>query len=214
MTSVTYDSFFPEVLPYVHDCPEIVAINAIRNTCIEFCDKSHYYIFEHDPIVGLAGVSSYDLDLPTGTTAARILDAWYDNNTLEPKSEDDLKRIFPLNWRTMEGQPSFYMSYVPDTVIISPTPSITETGALTLLVAIKPTRASTTIDSTIYERWAEQIGFGARARLYDTPNQPYADPAQAVKFRGWFESAIGEAKIERNRGLTRTTLRVRPPRLV
>lgn len=214
MSTTSYEAFFPEVLPYVHDVPEFVALNAIRNACIEFCEKSDYIIYTHDPITILPRVNTYELDLPTGTTLSRLIAGWVGNLPLTFKSEEDLQRIYPLDWRQMGGRPQYITQAVPEEVIICPFSDYKMPSGMKLIASLKPTRASTTVDSLIYERWAEHIGFGARARLYDTPNQPYYDPSQAVKFRTWFESAIGEAKMERNRGLTRNVTRVRPPRFV
>ena len=213
MSSVSYETFFPEVVPYVHDVPDLVATNAIRNACIEFCEKSDYIIHTHDPITILPRVSAYQLDLPCGTTVSRVIASWVGNLPITFKSQEDLQRIYPLDWRQMGGRPQYITQDVPDEVIVAPFSDYQMDDGLKLIVALKPTRSSTTVDK-LYERWAEHIGFGARARLYDTPNQPYYDPAQAVKFRTWFESAIGEAKMERNRGLTRNVTRVRPPRFV
>jgi hypothetical protein len=212
--SVRYEKFLPEVIPYVHDCPEFVAVNAIRNACIEFCDKSLYLQYTHDPISVIQDVPVYTLDLPTYTMSARVMDGWFDNLPLTAKSEDQLKRIFPMDWREMQGRPQWITQLCPEEIIIAPKPFYSAANSLKLIVAIKPTRDSTTVDSVIYDRWAEHIGFGAKARLYDTPNHSYSDPGQAVKFRSWFENAIGEAKTERNRGLTRSTQVVRPPRLI
>lgn len=214
MNSVQYETFFPEVVPYVHDVPDMVAVNAIRNACIEFCEKSDYIIYTHDPITILPRVSAYSLDLPCGTTISRVIASWVGNLPITFKSQEDLQRIYPLDWRQMGGRPQYITQDVPNEVIVAPFSDYEMDDGLKLIVALKPTRASTTVDGLLYERWAEHIGFGARARLYDTPNQPYYDPAQAVKFRSWFESAIGEAKMERNRGLTRNVTRVRPPRFV
>ena len=214
MSSVSYETFFPEVVPYVHDVPDLVATNAIRNACIEFCEKSDYIIHTHDPITILPRVSAYQLDLPYGTTVSRVIASWVGNLPITFKSQEDLQRIYPLDWRQMGGRPQYITQDVPDEVIVAPFSDYEMDDGLKLIVALKPTRSSTTVDKLIYERWAEHIGFGARARLYDTPNQPYYDPAQAVKFRTWFESAIGEAKMERNRGLTRNVTRARTPRLV
>lgn len=214
MSTTTYESFFPEVLPYVHDVPEFVALNAIRNACIEFCEKSDYLVTTLDPIPLIANISTYDLDLPTGTQLARIISAWVGNLPITFKSAEDLQRIYPLDWRQMGGRPQYLTQENPNEIIVVPFCDYSLPDGIKMIVAVKPTRSSTTIDSLVYERWAEHIGFGARARLYDTPNQPYHDPQQAMKFRTWFESAIGEAKMERNRGLTRNTTRVRPPRFV
>ena len=62
MTAVSYEVFLPEVMPYVHDVPEIVAVQAIRNACIEFCEETHYLQENLDPITGQENVGEYYLD--------------------------------------------------------------------------------------------------------------------------------------------------------
>ena len=56
MTAVSYEVFLPEVMPYVHDVPEIVAVQAIRNACIEFCEKTHYLQEKLYAISGIKGI--------------------------------------------------------------------------------------------------------------------------------------------------------------
>ena len=209
-----YEDFLPEVLPYVQECPEIVAINAIRNAVIEFCDKSLWLLYEHDPIPLIAYQGVYELDLPDDTMSARILDAWINNLPMAPRGEDDLKRIYPFSWREMEGRPQFYTQIDPGEVYFVPKPIVSQPDAVKLIVALKPTRNSVGCDDSIYERWAEKIGYGARSRINEIPGQTFTDPALAVANRAKFNVAIGEAKVERNRGLTRTDQRIRPPRLV
>lgn len=212
--STAYDEFLPEVLPYVHDCAYPVAINAVRNACIEFCDKTDYVTYTHDPISVVAGTASYNLVLPAGTEVARILSGWYDGLRMAPKGEEDMRLQFPLDWRTMTGRPQYFTHAIPSTVIVVPAPQTDATDALKFIIALRPSRASTTIDDVIYSRFAEQIGWGARSRLYETPNQPYYDPQSAALYRARFQTAIGGAKIERNYGLTRGPLHARPPRIV
>lgn len=212
--STRYENFLPEVLPYARDCPEVVAINAVRNACIDFCDQSLWLLYHHDPIDVVAGESTYELDLPDGTTTARILDAWYDSTPLAPIGEDDLKSMFYSDWRDALGEPRFYTHLDPSELVLAPIPQEDADEALAMIVALRPTRDSVEVDDTLYERWAEWIGWGARARLHDIPAQPFTDPAMAMKARQMFQHGIGLAKIERNRGLTRHVAHVKLPRLV
>lgn len=120
--------------------------------------------------------------------------------------------MFSLDWRDLESKPTYYTQLSRDAVTLCPKPTVSATGAIKMIVALRPTRTSTTIESDIFERWAEAIAYGARYRLHETPDQPYTDEAMAQKYLAFFRAAIGEAKIERNRGLTRAVMRVRPPR--
>jgi hypothetical protein len=212
--STRYEDFLPEVLPYVRDCPEIVAINAIRNSCIEFCDRSLWLLYHHDPVDIIGGESTYELDLPDGTTTARILDAWYNNTPLAPIGEDDLKTMFNMDWREATGDPRFYTHLDPIEVVLAPTPQADADEALSMIMALRPSRDSVDVDDSLFERWVEYISYGARARLHEIPAQPFSDPASAMKSRQMFNHGIGLATIERNRGLTRHVMRVRMPRAV
>jgi hypothetical protein len=200
---IEYKSFLPEVLPYTRECPELAAVNAIRNACIEFCDRSHWLLHHHDAIDVVAGTSTYTLDPPAGTTIARIVDAWFAGHLLAPIGEDNLKTMYFTDWREAEGTPAFYTHLDPNEVILAPIPQQDEVEALTIIAALRPTRASTSVEDSVYERWAEYIGFGARARLHDINGQPYYDPAVAARCRAMFERGMNIAAIERNKGLTR-----------
>jgi hypothetical protein len=209
-----YEDFLPEVIPYVHDCPELVAVNAVRNACLEFCDASMWLLYEQPDILTVAGVGRYELDLPDFTQTARILEAWHNQYPLSPLSEDDLRKLYQFDWREVEGSPRYITSLTPNEVALVPSPTITSAGTLKSIVALRPTRDSIDIDDTIYDRWAEVIGTGARARLMSISNQPFYDPAGSAANRIAFKTGIANAARERLRGFQRSVSRVRPPRVV
>lgn len=214
MTTAPYDNFLPEVLPYVPECPELVALNAIRNAVIEFCNKSMWLVSEQTfDLVGLQR-DYQPLTLPVDTELVRVQDAWYDHIALKPAGEEDLKRLYGFDWRVVTGRPAYYTQLLPDTICLCPIPLQDEAGAIDMIVAIMPVRSSTSCDTTLYERWLEGIACGAKARLMMLPQQSYSDAQAAMANKAMFNTAIGEARIERNRGMTRATLRVRPPKFV
>lgn len=215
MTYVSYDAFLTEVLPYVRDAPEFVAVNAIRNTCIEFCEKSTWWRQSLDPITLVAGQGEYDLDVEVGAGIAVIIAAQVGRRPLTPQAEEYLVQTVGADWRTREG-PVQFVTHDGDfcTVRVVSVPTSAEIEPLTLHVALRPLKSSVRVPKELYERWSEIIGFGARARLHDTPGQPYANEQAAREYRKWFQSGIGEAKAQANRGRGRTALMVRPPRIV
>ena len=215
--TTTYDTFLSELMPYVHDVPEFVAINALRNAAIEFCNKSEYWIYEYPTVNSVALQGDYPFQaasLPTtDCEVKRILQGWYNYEPIIPMGAEDLAAIYiNQDWRTIAGNPRYVTQKYQNTFTLVPGPGIAITAAINLIVVLQPTRTSTGLDDYIYNQWAEAIAKGARARLYDTPNQPYYDPQKAQFYHAAFTSAISEAKAERNRGLGRATLKVRPPR--
>ena len=108
----------------------------------------------------------------------------------------------------MTGNPYYYFRTTSQVVTLVPKPSTTEAAKLKFRIAIAPSRASTTITSELFERFLEQIAYGARARLYNTPGQPYYDPKTAEIYLKRFNDAIAEVRTRVNKGLSRASIAI------
>lgn len=210
MTAVSYEVFLPEVMPYVHDVPEVVAVQAIRNACIEFCEETHYLQENLDPITGIKDIGLYDLDAnDSNYKVVEIMQAYYGDQLLIPKSQEQLNQIYRTsNWENLSGNPYYYFRTRAGEVRLVTKPILTEANKLNVKAAIAPKRASTTVDDELFERFLEYISYGARARLYNTPNQPYYDPKTAMEYTKRFYDAIGEVRTRVYKGLTRTAVNI------
>lgn len=211
MSTVTFDTFFPEVMPSVFGCPELVAFNAVRNAVIDFCTETWFWQHKTFPQPGTAGVPEYEPDLPTSTKLLGALDVWYDGKNLHPKSEPELRDIF---WRQnpfdVQGEPNFYYSHNTNEIRLIPMPQVdSEFEGLVMLVAVAPLRASTTCANVIYERYAETIAKGALARLKGQTNQPWSDPQGAVMLQKLYqyERAVAKAWVQRNKSRANMMIR-------
>lgn len=213
MSTVSYEEFFKEVIPFVRDVPEFVALNAIRNACIEFCEETLFWRQVLDPLDIVVGQADYDLEVEANTEVAMIVSASLGSLVLGVKSDEELVALLGAKWRDNEGAIQYITQEDFATVRLCMTPDTATTEQLRLTVALRPLRSSTRIDRAIYERYAEIIGWGARARLHDTPQQSYSDEQAAAKFRKWFESGYGKAKISINRGRGRGPIVLRPQRV-
>ena len=211
LVTTPYDTFLPEVLPYAANCPEVVALNAIRNAVIEFCEDTWFWQHDCTPITGELNVGEYTPDVPANTHLAGGINAWYDGKPLYPQDNASLRRRFPYSdYRDAQGSPAFWQHEDPDTMIIVPKPDVSSTGfLLTLRIAVSPLRASTDCNEQIYEHFAELVAKGALARLKSTNGQPYSDPAGAVMLDRLFKAEIVKVRADVERSLTRGPLRVR-----
>lgn len=216
MSNISYTEFFPEILPYFPGIPEPLAINAVRNAAIEFCDRTDWLFYT--PIMQdlIANENEYDLtlDVPVDHTVARVQAVWCNQLQVYAKSEDDLRRLYGLDWRRQYGRPIYYTQYTPDTIVLVPMSTVNSSQALSFTLILRPTRDSTTCDSSLHERWVEVIAYGARMRLHEAAGHAYENPQLAEKYRALFKTGINQAIVERTRGLSRTNLRVRAPRLL
>lgn len=210
MSEVSYEAFLPEVMPYVQDVPEVVAVQAIRNACIQFCEETHYLQENLDPITGQENVGDYDLDAnDSNYKVVEIMQAYYGDQLLIPKAQEELNQIYRTsNWEDLKGNPYYYFRPRASVVRLVTKPIITEQNKLKVKAAIAPKRSSTTVDEEIFERFLEYIAHGARARLYNTPNQPYYDPKTAMEYTKRFNDEMAEVRTRVYKGLTRAAARI------
>jgi hypothetical protein len=215
MSEVAYDLFLPEVMQFVKDVPEVVAVNAIRNSCIEFCQETLYIQENLDPMAGISGIGVYDLEPDGNYKIADIIEAWYGDVFLIPRAIEQLTRIYrTTNWNTLAGNPYYYFRPSSQEVHLVPYPQVTEANKIKLRVALTPSRSSTTVREEIYERFLEDIAYGARARLYNTPNQPYYDLKTSLEYLKRFNDVMADVRTQVNKGLTRASVAIEFQRLV
>tara|TARA_R110000868_G_scaffold290029_5_gene550295 strand:+ start:304 stop:954 length:651 start_codon:yes stop_codon:yes gene_type:complete len=210
MSEVTYDNFLVEVMPYVRDVPEVVAIQAIRNACIQFCQETRYIQDNLDPMAGVSNISKYELTPNDGTyKIADIVEMWYGDSFLVPKSIEQLTQIYrSTNWNTLGGNPYYYFRPSSQEIQLVPYPQVTEAKKIRIRAALTPSRVSTGVREEIYERFLEDIAYGARARLYNTPNQPYYDLKTSLVYLKRFNDVIADVRTQVNKGLTRASVQI------
>lgn len=204
MAEIPLASFLPKVLPYVRDCPDMVAIGSIRDAIIEFCNETHWWVEKLDPISTQANVAIYELDVPVGTELVMIESLRVSDRPVRPVSSDNLNSRYGYsNWQTLTGLPAYYTFTEPNEVRLVPMPEVSASLAIDADASLRPVQDAMTVTETIYNRWAEQIGFGARSKLQSIPSQSYSDPNAAAQNRMLFAKGKAEAKIEKNASKTR-----------
>lgn len=216
--SKTYEDFFDEVLPYLPGCTPALAKVAIRNAVIDFCEGSLILQRDHDPVSALEGIIDYEFDPPTGYLVTKVMRAWYKGNELTAKAPDELpspnlyNTAYP-NAVVTKQDPSIITQKDERTFTIYPHPQETATSAITMRVALKPTRASTSIEDVIFEDYAEIIGHGAKYRLMSAPSKPFTSPDGASSSKILFDEGVNTARQRAVRGYVRSDLRVNIPRV-
>lgn len=213
-----YTAFLNDVMPDVPGCTLEIATHAIKNSCIEFCEKSLILQRDHDPLTVVAGIVDYDFEPPTGQLVTRIMRAWYKGTELSPLAPDDIQNSEVYN-RLFRGanidrqDPRYILQKDERTLSLYPIPAETVPNALTMRVAFKPSRTSTTVEDVIYEDYSEAIAAGAKARLMMSPGKPYTNPQLSGAQMEIFRQAINVARQRANRGHVRSDLGVQMRRI-
>ena len=209
----TLTSFLSEILPDVPGCTADMATNALRNTIIEFCEKSLCYRQTLDPVTAQENITDYDLEPPKGYRVQKIMQMWYLGREMEALAPDgiglpDPYRINISGYTASKGPPAGYTQKDVDTFTILPIPDQKYTNAITMRVALVPLRTVTEVEDFLFELWGETIGYGAKARLMLTPGKPYSNPEAATYNQARFVSGLNDARQRAARGNVRSDLRV------
>jgi len=147
MSDVSYEAFLPDVIQFVKDVPEIVAVQAIRNAAIQFCEKTRVLQTELTAMDSIEGVSVYPFEPDIGYKVVDIMEAWYGDQLLIPKAVEELTRIYRTsNWNDLDGNPYYYFRSRTQEITLVPKPQTSETAQIKLRVAVVPSRASSVID--------------------------------------------------------------------
>lgn len=209
-----YEDFFPWVLNEVPGCPEITAIQAIRDTMIDFCEKTLIHQVDHDPISTIATVPDYDLDAPVrGTRVVKVMRAWHKNTELLPAAPDQVRDPHVYNQgiggtETSYSTPTHFVQKDSSSISLLPIPDQSVTNVITMRVALAPLRNSTSCEDFLFEQWAETIGAGAVARLQMSAGKAYSNAQTAAVNQAKYLVGVNAARMKANRGYARSNLAV------
>lgn len=213
--TVPYSQFLPLVLQYVPDASDFMAEDAIKQACIEFCEKTYIWQYTVPAMDIVANQANYRLNTPVGTKAVGAIQVYYDTSLMIPKGPDELADIYRMgDWQQVTGHPQYVTRVIKPEFLLVPIPTDNSPGSLHIKTALAPTRDSEEIDSEIYEQWAEAIAWGARARLLAQPRQDYSDKAGSLEALRMFRHEISRARIQMTKGQTRASTRTEYQRWV
>lgn len=195
------DSMLKWLLPLVPGCPDMTALAYYKRALREFCEETYLYQIDVDPIELQGGIATYDLDVDTGFEVATIISAFIGQWAIVPLAPHQVRPT----WASI---PRRYVQWDGTTVTLYPTPSEDGVDPLVLRVALAPLLSATDMDDGFADEYGEVIAAGAAYRLMMMPKQPFTDLAGSLTYKAEFKSAIGNGRIEFNRGLQRGELQV------
>lgn len=208
MATVPYTQWQPFVQVYVPDCPKALIIEAIRQSCIEFCQYSRFWRKELDGFYTIATNSEYEVTTPTDSTVADILKIKVNKQPLEPKTQDDLEVIYN-EWREQNGKPKYFFMRDKANMVLVPIPDAAY--HVRLLVSLKPTQTAQGVDQIIFEEYKDAIKHGALAYLMQMAEKSWSNPNLSVFHDAKFNDAINRAKSRADHGYNlRKRFRTKP----
>ena len=184
-------------MPYVPFCPDPLVEQNLRSATIEFCERSKAYVLDMDAFNTISGVYEYDFDIPTGTEVHQVLQMTYDGRDMDPISPRSLEVNYP-DWRDRTGRPHVYLQKTPSTFWLVPVPQ----GSFPVIasVALKPSRTSNNIDTTISNQYRDGIIYGTLYRLLRMPGREWTDINAAREYLAQFNNEITQAELRARGG--------------
>lgn len=205
---VSLDTFAPQVVIDLPECPEPIVLTEVRNAIIELCDRGLVWREDIDPLTLVPGEAVYDVDTPSQARVATIIDVASENSRkINPVDQDQLIRFDP-QWRVREGDVAWYLQPDPETIRFVRVPS--EKEVVYINAAFAPTRNGSIVPAYIYEQYLEVIKYGAWMRLMAMPSKAWSNPRMAMDYGKLFSAGILTARAEATKGRVRANLTVQP----
>lgn len=205
------DVFLPRLLPSVLGCPDPIAIQALLDSAIEFCEETGIVRVTTDP-QRTSGTATYDVDVPTSQKVALTQRAWYGKRELMPAMSSMVSNVDAYTLVTADPYqvPHSFLESAPGEITLFPAPGAMATELLTFRAVTKPSRSATSVADVLFEDWAEVIVAGALKRLHAHPDTPYFSDGHAMRRATEFQLGINRARAEAQRGRVRGSITTAP----
>lgn len=206
-TLIATTSFLPLVLPWVPGAPQMAVRAEIVRAAIRLCDEAKVWREEPDAVDVVAATHTYTIPLVTGANAVQIDEVYYDSTLLDPRTPHVLRRCYQ-DWLTVEGVPRYYTQEDPDTIRVVPIPRTVDAlvDGLTFRVVYKPTMASTTVPSFLYNQYGFTVAAGALRSLLSMRGRTWADPQLAQHYALEFDRGVQAAKADASKAFSTAQL--------
>lgn len=203
--TIAFNAMLDDVLPDLSGCSTALAINAIRNTVIEFYKKTQIKTANITPVTLIPGVNSYALGVSSSLQIVAVKNIYLDSLLLSPISEVALDATYQ-DIQAQTGKVIGYQLEFGNTIHVYRNP--TQTGTLNGKVAVAPNTSAVEMDLDLYYLYSEAIAAGAKARVMSIPKKPYSDSGTAMMYRQEFSAAIRDAKWRAIKGSTLAEVKV------
>lgn len=192
----TFDLFFPDLMPLVPGCPEMVAERALMRAAQRFCELSLAWRVVMDPITTEPGTDVYELDFDRAEMV-RIESAKYAGRDIKVKRPNENVSRHADYIECLDGL----------NVAVNPVPTVA--AELLLTLTLKPAVNALGVEDFIFGRYGEIIVKGAQGTLQQHPQKTYTSADGPGNWAA-FESRCADVKLALWRGLGRNTPRTRP----
>ncbi len=203
-------ALFPQIRPFVPNCPEPAIEDAARHAMRQFCAES-WWLRRNATFTTVADQQQYEIantaDLQlVALVAAQIAQ---NANSIAPLRPVSLGSMYPM---PQAGLPTMYQYLPYNTIALFTTPNAAY--EVTATVVVQPTDSTQTIPDELLTKWDHGLAAGALAWLQLIPGQAWSNAALAAQNAAEFRSTISNAKADVQRSYLAGAGRARPRRFL
>lgn len=200
---------FSQFVPLVSlECPMVprdLAIHAIREATVRFCELSMAWQAEQDPWDVSSTEREIEVNHPDSARVFKIMSATFDDEIVEPTTTKAMDELYP-DWRTTEtGTPEYVLMTGLDVAALIPHPDAD--GDLVVWACLKPSHDAIETEDFLYIDHREAIADGAKAYLMALTGKPWSNPMRALQLKELADSAARAQNVAKTTGHTRARLR-------
>lgn len=201
------NQFLPRLLVYVPACSDPLAMQALLDSAIEFCEKTGVISARLDPIYLTPNTTEYELESPLASTEVFLVTkAQLDGQDVTPIMAEQVTLDAPRVARPDK----LYVTLNADctsTVTINALPD--QQYQLTMEVFLRPSRSATSVPDVLLTQWVDAVVSGALAKLYMVPGQPFSSPDLAQYYESRTARLTHNARITASYGGVRGGMSVK-----
>lgn len=203
--------WFPDLLPQVPGCPNVLAVHELRRAAQDFCEKTMAWkVIETARAVtaGTETVAAAPAD--TGMELSEVERVSYDGKRLDPETLDSIEQNHGANWEAHTGTPFAYFQLTPGEIRLYPTPAEDAQTGIVFTLVVKPSDTATGLPDDLAIKYRNAIHTGAKARLMAMTGKPWSNPADAAVHAQEFDSMCGTGHTQAARSFGSARIASRP----
>ena len=189
-----WSTWFPDLLPHVPGCPQVLARHELRRAAQAFFRQTMAWRVTEAPVAVTAGTTEVSVAPSSAQQElVRIDAAWYDGKQIEPVTAEALDDAYVDDWQAHTGTPTKFLQIVPGVVRLYPVPLADAASGLKLRLIVAPSDSSTGLPDDLALKYSDEIHVGAKSRLMLYPGKPWTSPELAGVYGQAFGQLIDRA---------------------
>lgn len=198
------DEFAANVKLYAPGCPDPTMYFALRQSAIEFCERTRMWRYEDE--FAVAAEDCEAITAPSGSEIHEIEAVFFNGNKLTAATTSWLDEHM-RGWRAglVSGYPKYVTQSRPDTISIVPRMA----GTLALHVFLKPSQDAEELPDWMADKYRAVISHGALGHILLIPNQSFTNPELGGVFGSSFQAKIDKLSAKGLTGQQRAPARTR-----